>query len=179
MGDVVVVEGSSPAAGLVAGAVVGEDSFNGDAVRGERAVSAVPELCRGGALFVGEDLGVHEPGAVIDCGVQEPVGNAGTSLWWCLASAVDTPATAIFDARQLLDLDVDELAGPVSLVATGRFSVGGSVADIEPAQTFGSQNVLDGRCGQAGLVSDAVSTPAPLLAKTNDLATSLRGRLVG
>jgi hypothetical protein len=49
------------------------NGLDGDAFGGERGSGSLPEA-RGGLLaFVGEDLGVGEPGAVIDRVVQEEV----------------------------------------------------------------------------------------------------------
>ena len=142
VGDAGLVEDGPPEAGSVAGAVVGEDSFDADAVLGEERVGSMPERCCAGALFVGEDLGVHHSGAVVDGGVQEPVADVGVCRAWGLSSAVDPPAAAVGDPCELLDVDVDEFAGPVPLVAPNRFAVGGPVAAVEPAQSLGAQDVL-------------------------------------
>lgn len=55
----------------VTGAVIGQDSLHCDPVRLEIGVGACPES-GGGVLFpIGQDLGVGEPGVVIDGVVQE------------------------------------------------------------------------------------------------------------
>ena len=79
---------------------------------GEPGDGAVPERGGGDGLFVVEDLGVDEPGAVIDGGVDVAV--AGIGVWpsvAVVAAAVEPPAAAVGDAGDLLDVDVDQLAG--------------------------------------------------------------------
>ena len=82
-------------------------------------------------LLVGEDLGVGQPGVVVDGGVQVAV--AEDRGWPCRVRPVrrrlrsclrglagDAPAAAVGDVAELLDVDVDQLAGPVALVAADR-----------------------------------------------------------
>jgi hypothetical protein len=47
---------------------------------------------------------------------------------------VQRPASARRDAGEVLDVDVDELARSVPLVAPDRLAVGGAVPDVEPAK---------------------------------------------
>src|SRR3984893_1309596 len=54
----------------VAEAVVGEDSFDGDPLGVEPALSSLPEAGRGRAFLVGEDLGVRDAGVGVVCGVR-------------------------------------------------------------------------------------------------------------
>jgi hypothetical protein len=150
---------SEPELGPVAGAVVGEGSLDGDAVDGEPGVGAPPERSGGDGLFVGEDLGVGEAGAVVDGGVDEPIAGAGALHDGCLAAAVDPPSAAGRDAGDLLDVNVDQLAGPVALRAANRFDVGSAITGIEPAETLTAQDGLHRRGSQAELMTDVGSAP--------------------
>lgn len=67
----------------------------------------------------------------------------------------------------------------VPLVATNRFTIGGPVTGIEPAQTLGLQDVPHGRGGQADLERDVIGAPPPLLAEPNHFTASPRGRRIG
>ena len=71
------------------------------------------------ALLVGQDLGVGQPGVVVDQGVHVVVADS------CLLgrrgradlAAVGSPAAAVGDPAEFLDVHVDQLAGPVAFVA--------------------------------------------------------------
>jgi hypothetical protein len=114
------------------------------------------------ALLVVEDLGVGQAGAVVQSGVQEPVADRGPPALRCPASAVDPPAAPVRDAGEFLDIDMDQLAGPVPLVSAHRLPVGGTVAPIEPAEPGPTQDRLHGRGGEPGLMGDVTSAPAVL-----------------
>jgi hypothetical protein len=55
---------------IVAGAVVGHDPFDGDAVGGEPGDCAVQEPDAGGGFWVGEDFDVSDSAGVIDTHVH-------------------------------------------------------------------------------------------------------------
>ena len=71
------------------------------------------------ALLVGEDLGVREPAVVIDDGVDVVEPDPGLLLRRGRAhlAAMGSPAAAVGDPPDLLDVHVDQLAGPVAFVA--------------------------------------------------------------
>jgi hypothetical protein len=73
-------EGVIEGAGAVA-AAVGEHALDGDAAGGEVAAGAAPE--RGGGVFalLGEDLGIGQPGVVVQGGVQESVAQPGVVVF--------------------------------------------------------------------------------------------------
>src|SRR5918996_1722436 len=110
----------------VGGAVIGEDSLHLDpvaAVEGER--SSEEADCRP-RLLVREHLGVGEAAVVVDGDVDVLPADraAGLAAFVDAAGALaagSAPADAFagptFDAPQLLDVDVDELAWPRALVA--------------------------------------------------------------
>ena len=89
--------------------------------------------CGGFLLLVGQDLGVGQPGVVVQGGVQVAVaehraavlagaGGGGPVALPC-ARPGGAPAAAVRDVAELLDIDVDQLAGPVALVAADRDAV--------------------------------------------------------
>jgi len=51
------------------------------------------------------DLGVDDPGSVIERRVQEPVADRGAFGGRCVAFAVDAPSAADGDAGEFLDID--------------------------------------------------------------------------
>ena len=59
----------------VADAVVGEDTFDDNAVRGVERVGSLPQRGGGGTLLVVQALGVVQSGVVIDRGVQQRVAD--------------------------------------------------------------------------------------------------------
>ncbi|KQT70250.1 hypothetical protein ASG51_14460 [Methylobacterium sp. Leaf465] len=88
----------------------------------------------GAALLVRMDLGVGQPGMVVDGQVQIlPADPAALALAGALAG--DAMAGAL-EAAELLDVDVDQLAGPLAFVALhgrGRFEITDAVQAV-PAQ---------------------------------------------
>lgn len=64
---------------------------------------------------------------------------------WGLAAAGGVPAAAVGDPGQLLDIDMDQLAGPVPLVAAYRLGGRGAVATIQATQTGRIQDPLHRR----------------------------------
>jgi hypothetical protein len=92
-------------------------AFVGDAVAGEPGRGPEQEVGAGRALLVGQNLGVGQPGVVVDGGVDVVV--ADPSAAGLLAAAVDAPAAAGRDPAELLDVEVDQVPGPVAFVAVG------------------------------------------------------------
>ena len=104
---------------------------------------SLPERSRGGALFVVEDLGVGDAGAVIDRGVDESIPNRRTLRGRRLAATVDPPPAPVGDPRQLLHVDMHQLTGSVALIAARLFSIGGAVTSVEAGESFGTEHGLD------------------------------------
>lgn len=119
----------------VARAVIGEDSFDGNAVIGEPFGRAVRHADGGVFAFVGVHFDVGDAGMVINDGVQIPdpevrlvagvagafaVGGDGAVLQRLLASDEAVPA-AVGDSPELGDIDVDEGTGTIVLEAADRF----------------------------------------------------------
>src|SRR4249919_2739686 len=111
--------------GAVGGAVVGDEPFDGDPVAAVKGDGAAEESDRSCRFLVGEHLGVSEAAVVVDCdvdvlpadGVADPAGGVG-ALWVVGRAAVtaDSLACTTYDAAELLNVDVDELARPRALI---------------------------------------------------------------
>jgi len=82
------------APGAVVGAVVGQDPLDGDAPGGEEADRSAVEADGGDGLLILEDLGVDDPVAVVEGGVQVAVAGAGVASVLAGPSAVEPPAAA-------------------------------------------------------------------------------------
>ncbi len=133
---------------------------------GEPGGGSVPERDRGDGGLVVVDLGVHESGAVIDGGVDVAVTDPGVAAGGGRCRGRGSPAAAVGDPGDLLDVDMDQLAGTVALVAAHWF---GSVArspSIEPAEALGVEDRLHRRRRQAELVGDVIGAPTTLAAQT-------------
>ncbi len=70
------------------------------------------------------------------------------------------PAAAVRDPGQLLDVDMDQFTGPVTLVSLDGF-FDRTVTGVETTDTGLVQNSLPRRGRKTDLVSDVVSTPSP------------------
>ena len=143
---------------LVAGAVVGDDSFAADPMGGEPGNSAVPERGGGRCLLVVEDLGVDEPAAVIERGVDVAVASSGPAVMSGVAATVELPAAAVRDGSDLLDVDVDQLTWLFPLVAHDRLAAG-PVTAVQAAAAGGVEDRLHRRRGELDVVGDAVGAP--------------------
>ncbi len=106
--------------GTVGGAVVGHQPLDPDALGRVEAQRPPQKADAGCGLLVGEQLHVGEPGRVVDADVHElPAGAAGAPAWTALAGGAVARALAP-DPPELLDVDVQELPGPLALVAIRR-----------------------------------------------------------
>jgi hypothetical protein len=100
----------------VGGAVVGHDFLNADAVGGvELQRSSQERDCRW-TLLVSEDLGVGQAAVIIDRDVHElpasqPDRFAVAASARPAAAIGGNPMARFQDSSQLLDVDVDQLAG--------------------------------------------------------------------
>jgi hypothetical protein len=111
-------------------------------------------------LFVIEDLGVGHAGAVIDGGVQVAVADAAVSAGPVGgATSVHSPSASVADRGELLDVDVDEFSRPFALIAPNRLG-GGPVTAVDSSQSYGAQDRLDRRRGQAQLETDVIRSPS-------------------
>lgn len=111
-------DGGSHGVGAVAGAVVGVDAFGLDAELLEEGERGVEEGDGTVSSFVREELSEGEAGVIVDGDVEElPAGPARVVV---LAITSDAMAGAR-DARELFDVEMDEIAGMFTLVAADRW----------------------------------------------------------
>ena len=83
------------------------------------------------------------------------------------------PAAAVRDAGELLDVNMDQFAWPVTDIAADGFGAG-SVAFVESAETGLVEDVLNRRRGEAGFVCDVIGAPTMPLAKSDALGAPAR-----
>src|SRR6266849_7855764 len=107
--------------GAVGGAVVGHQPLDPDPEGGEVGNRAAQKADRGQGLLIVEDFNVDEPGRVVDADVD--VFPAEVIRPPMVAAAGDAAGDAVArpsDPAELLDIDVDELASTLFLVAVRR-----------------------------------------------------------
>ena len=147
--------------GTKTGAIIGHDTLKFDAEAPIMGGGLAQEGGSGDALLVGEDGGVGQTGMVVDGDKNEVVTSPANRI---TPITCDAEAWAM-DAGQLLDVDVEEIAGMGPLVTDD----GGSRDQIAPAtQVSPAQDARDGGAGQAGTLGD-VEARELLLAQGDDL----------
>ncbi|GHB72290.1 hypothetical protein GCM10010377_73610 [Streptomyces viridiviolaceus] len=112
------------------------------------------------------DFAVGEAAVVVDCGV-DVVEAGGAAAVGAGGTAVDAPSSAVGDAAEFPDVDVDELAGPAAFVAADDLS-GGSVQEGQAVQAVPGQDPVDGGGGQAQDRSDAGRAQLAFLSQSAD-----------
>ena len=116
---------------------------------GEEGGGPAQEGRAGGGLLVGVDLAVGEAGVVVDGGVDVVEADAAAAVGaGGLRGRWTSPAAAVGDPAELLDVDVDQLAGPVAFVAADDLA-GGPVQAGQAVQAVAGQDAVHGRGGQA------------------------------
>lgn len=137
----------------------------------------------GGALLVGQDLRVGQPGVVIDRGVH--VVEAGRDLLVPVidgrGSAMEAPPAAVGDAAEFLDVDVDQLTRRLALITAGS-STGGAhrqtgdrVAVAQARYLVAGQDPRHRAGRHAGSRTDRLRPGAQLMASLHDPLLDLRG----
>src|SRR5215467_2771306 len=130
-GDAQAGAGGSPQAGNVAAAVVADDAFDGDPGCGVPGVRAGQERGCGFAGLVGQDLGIGQPGVVVEGGVQVAVAQVRAAVDLAAARGVavglpvtlagrpaqDPVAAAVGNVAEFFDIDMDQLARAGPLIA--------------------------------------------------------------
>lgn len=158
VGDVGGGQHVPPGVGLVAGAVVGQHALDGDPGLGEELLGAGPERGGGVLALIGEDLAVGQAGVVVDGVVEIAVAGPGAVLAAGLA-AERLVAAAVGDVAELLDVDVDQLARRVVLVASDD-AAGGAVQVGESGELVAGQDPVHGGRVELEQVGDAGRSPA-------------------
>ena len=117
MPEAEIAAGFAEGPGAIAGAVVGHHPRHLDAEAGVVGDGGREEGDGALLLLVGQDLREGQAGGVVDRDVDElPAGAARLAL---LRIAGDAMADAL-EAAELLDVDVDQFAGMLALVAADR-----------------------------------------------------------
>jgi hypothetical protein len=132
--------------GAVAGAVVGQKSFDGDAVALIKRDGSTQEPDRRRGLLVAQDLGVGKAGGVVDGDVHEvparlatdPSCRVGVAAGVVRAATEDPLAGAAVDPAELLDVDVNQLAGRGAFIANRGLQA-------QPAELAHPQSLADRR----------------------------------
>ena len=68
------------------------------------------------------------------------------------------PPASGWEPGEFLDVDVDELAGPIALITADRWR-SGPVTAVETTQALSAEDALHRRGSEADLMSDVVGTP--------------------
>jgi hypothetical protein len=162
LADPEVQGGDGNGGGAVGAAVVSQEALHDDALRRVPGHGAPQEAGRGGAGFVGEHLGVGEPGVVVDGHVDVLPADAPLA-------AAPIPVHAMADAAdppQLLDVEVDEVPRLGALVAHDRSR---RLQRPEPIQPLPPKLGDHRGDGVRGVLGDPATAPA-LAAALEDLA---------
>src|SRR5229473_4964054 len=164
--DAELEAGGAKLAGAIAGAVVGEQSANDDAVLGVEGDSGAQEGDGGFALLVGQHAGEGEAGVIVDGDVQSlPAGELGAAA----AAAIATNGNLLI-AGHALDVEMEQIAGSGMLVAHD----GRSGMQVAPAVEMSPlQNAADGGGAEAGGLGDLIGG-TQLAPQGNDLGDQLR-----
>jgi hypothetical protein len=132
--------GISKGKGLIATAVVGHDASDGNAEAFVICHCGFEKRNSAAGLLIGQDLGEGNAGMVVNADVDELPADA-TAV--ALAGPIPgDPMADLVEAAKLLDIDVDHVAGVLSLVAThrlGRFQI------AHPVQSQTPQDAADSR----------------------------------
>ncbi|GAA3797941.1 hypothetical protein GCM10022380_13990 [Amycolatopsis tucumanensis] len=97
------------------------------------AANAAEEVGAGGGGFAGVDLGVGQPGVIVDGAVHKlnpHSGRATGGLVLITAATVRPPSAALTQPSEFFHIDMDQLARPVPLVTANRL---GDPGGAEPA----------------------------------------------
>jgi hypothetical protein len=107
--------------GAIAPAVVGQHPLDRDSVGQEEGSDPAPKTDRRGGVLAGMDLRVGKARVGVygrvDVGIAKP-RSARLSVLLASGDPVDLPTPATRDLGLLLDIDVNELAGPRGLDPT-------------------------------------------------------------
>jgi len=158
--------------GVVPG-VVGQDPLDPHAVAGEEGRRIEQEAGTGRAALVGKRRHVGDPAHVVDGDMEVVVAGAGTRR--AGHPSTEPMATTIRDPAELLDVDVEQLAGALPDIADrdARWTI----LVAQPGQSVASQDIADGRAWHAHDAGQAMGTEALGMAGGEDLVDlSLRQR---
>ena len=118
--------------------------------------------------FVGEQLGVGQPGVIIECGVQvvitddgvaiDPGCRGGPRVAPALGSSLDSPPAAIRNLAEFLHVQVHQITGPGVLV-TADHPTRRAVQPAQTGQAVAGQHAVHRRGVQPKQVADPGRPP--------------------
>ena len=133
--------GSSEGFGAIGGTAIGEDLLDDDAMSGVKGEGLVEGVENALSLFVGEQTSEGEAGVIINGDVQAFDAGAGVALS-AVAGGADSGTE---EAAELLDIEMEELAGVVAFVTPGgRF---GRFQGREAVEVMAAQDAREGGLG--------------------------------
>jgi hypothetical protein len=100
--------------------VVGHDPLDGDALPREPTEGTLEKAHRAGLALVRQDLAIGQPRRVIDAHMQRFPADAVMAIDRAPHSAGDAMPDPL-DTPKLLAVDMDQLAGPLTLIAHHRW----------------------------------------------------------
>ena len=135
--DAELEAGGAELAGAIAGAVVGEQAADGDAVLGVEGDGGVQEGDGGFGLLVGQHAGEGEAGVIVDGDVQSlPAGELRAAAATAIAANGD-----LLIAGHALDVEMEQIAGSGMFIAHD----GRSGMQVTPAVEMSAlQDAADG-----------------------------------
>src|SRR6266566_3627346 len=170
-GDAELCAGGRPSVRAVAVAVVAEDAFDGDAAVAVPAEGAAEEGDAIGGALARQQLCVGQARVVIDREVQVlPAGVTVAREPVAMDALADRPETA-----ELLDVDVNELARPLALVADDR----APCRSRQPRDAIAAEHLPHGRGWQAELSGHDQRARLRVLARRQDPPLELPGQPAG
>src|SRR6202167_3775257 len=148
--DAELEAGGAELPGAIAGAVVGEQAADGDAVLGVEGDGGAQEDDGGFALLVGQHAGEGEAGVIVDGDVESlPAGELRAAA----AAAVATNGDLLITGHAF-DVEMEHVTGCGMFIAHDR----GSGMQMSPAIEMSAlQNAADGSGAEAGGLCDLVS----------------------
>jgi len=177
--DTELEAGCCPAAAAVAGTVVRQHSFDAHAAGGEPVDRMTQDGDGGGRGLVVVDLGVGQPGVVIQDGVDVggadqravilvPAGaDRSGPVAFALGSAQVAPTPTVGDVAELLHIDVDQRPGMVVFVTAHRLA--SDPIDVgKPVDSASDQHRVHRRCRHPQLGGDRDRTQPPTPPQVHD-----------
>ena len=158
--------GGAEVSGAIAGAVVGEQAADGDAVLGVEGDGGAQEGDGGLALLVGQDAGEGEAGVIVDGHVKSlPAGELRAA-----APATVAPNGDLLIAGHGLDVEMEQIAGSGVFITHHRWRG----MEMTPAvQLSALQDAADGGGTEAGGLCNVIGG-TQLATQADDLSHQLR-----
>ena len=164
--DAELAAGGAEVAGAIAGAVVGEQAADGDAVLGVEGDGGAQKGDSGFGLLIGQHAGEGEAGVIVDGDVQSlPAGELRAAA----APAVATKGDLLL-AGHALDVEMEQIAREWDVRSAPR----GSGMQMTPAvQVSPLQDGADGGGAKASGLRDLIGG-AELATQSDDLSDPFR-----